>query len=132
MSVSDPISDYLTRIRNAAQAKHRWTDIPASNMKKRLSLLLKKESFIKDFYVVKDEKQDVIRVFLKYDRDGDSVIEGLRRISKPGRRHYVNVDSIPKVRNGLGVAVITTSKGLMTDKQAKVMGVGGEVLCYVW
>lgn len=132
MSVSDPISDYLTRIRNAAQAKHRWTDIPASNMKKRLSLLLKKESFIKDFYVVKDDKQDVIRVFLKYDRDGDSVIEGLRRVSKPGRRRYVNVDTIPKVRNGLGVAVITTSKGLMTDKQAKVMGVGGEVLCYVW
>ncbi len=132
MTMTDPISDYLTRIRNAAQAKHRWVDIPASNMKKRVSLLLKNEHFIKDFYVVKDERQDFIRIFLKYDRDGESVIEGLKRVSKPGRRRYVSSDEIPRVRNGLGVAVLTTSRGIMTDKQARVMGVGGELICYIW
>ena len=132
MSMSDPIADYLTRVRNALQAKHRWTDIPASNMKKRLSLLLKQENFIKDFYVIEDDKQDIIRVFLKYDRDGAGVIEGLHRISRPGRRRYVNADQLPRVRNGLGVAVLTTSKGLMTYKQARVMGIGGEVICHVW
>ncbi|MBS1271903.1 MAG: 30S ribosomal protein S8 [Candidatus Marinimicrobia bacterium] len=132
MSMSDPIADYLTQIRNGTMAKHRWVDIPASNMKKRLTLLLKKEHFIKDFYVIEDNKQDVIRVFLKYGNDGEGVIKGLKRVSSPGRRNYVNVDEIPKVRNGLGTAVLTTSKGLMTDKQARVMGVGGEVLCYVW
>jgi len=132
MSMSDPISDYLTRIRNAAQARHRWVDIPASNLKKRMSILLKRENFIKDFFIIEDDKQDLIRIFLKYDRDGNSVIEGLQRISRPGRRRYVNSDDIPRVRNGLGVAVLTTSNGVMTDKQARVMGVGGEILCYVW
>ncbi len=132
MSMSDPIADYLTRIRNAAQGKHRWVDIPASNLKKRMSILLKRENFIKDFFIIEDDKQDLIRIFLKYDRDGNSVIEGLQRISKPGRRRYVSSDDIPRVRNGLGVAVLTTSNGVMTDKQARVMGVGGEILCYVW
>jgi len=132
MSMSDPIADYLTQVRNATMAKHRWVDIPASNMKKRLTLLLKKEHFIKDFYVIEDNKQDTIRIFLKYNKEGEGVIQGLKRVSTPGLRSYVKVDEIPKVRNGLGTAVLTTSKGLMTDKQARVMGVGGEVLCYVW
>ncbi|HKJ69347.1 MAG TPA: 30S ribosomal protein S8 [bacterium] len=132
MSMSDSIADYLTRVRNAAQANHRWVDIPASNLKKRMSLLLKREKFIKDFFIIEDNKQDIIRIFLKYDRDGNSVIEGLKRASTPGRRRYVGSDEIPRVRNGLGVAVLTTSRGVMTDKQARVMGIGGEVLCYVW
>ncbi len=132
MSMSDSIADYLTRIRNAAQANHRWVDIPASNLKKRMSLLLKRENFIKDFFIIEDDTQDIIRIFLKYDRDGNSVIEGLQRASRPGRRRYVGADAIPRVRNGLGVAVLTTSRGVMTDKQARVMGIGGEVLCYVW
>lgn len=132
MSMSDPIADYLTRIRNATMAKHRWVDIPASNLKKRLSLVMKQENFIKDFYVIEDSKQDMIRIFLKYTRDEETVIQGMRRVSRPGRRRYVNVDEIPKVRNGLGTAVLTTSRGLMTDKQARVMGIGGEVLCYIW
>jgi len=130
--MTDPIADYLTQIRNATQAGHRWVDIPASNLKKRMSLLLKREHFIKDFYVIEDDKQDVIRIFLKYTREGEGVIEGLKRISRPGRRRYVGVDEIPKVRNGLGAAVMTTSKGIMTDKQARAMGVGGEVLYYIW
>ena len=132
MSMSDPIADFLTQIRNAAQANHRWVDIPASNLKKRMALLLKREHFIKDFLVIEDNKQDVIRVYLKYDRDGRSVIEELKRVSTPGRRRYVNADEIPRVRNGRGIAVLTTSRGVMTDKQARVMGIGGEVLCYVW
>jgi len=132
MSMSDPIADFLTHIRNAAQANHRWVDIPASNLKKRMALLLKREHFIKDFLVIEDDKQDRIRIYLKYDRDGRSVIEGLQRISSPGRRRYVGADEIPRVLNGLGVAVLTTSRGVMTDKQARVMGIGGEVLCYVW
>ena len=132
MTMTDPIADYLTQVRNATHAGHRWVDIPASNLKKRMTLLLKKEHFIKDFYVVEDEKQDFIRIFLKYDREGNGVIEGLKRVSRPGRRRYVGSDEIPRVRNGLGVAVLTTSHGLMTDKQAKVMGVGGEVICYIW
>ena len=130
--MSDPIADYLTQIRNALEARKRWVDIPASNLKKRMSLLLKQEHFIKDFYVIEDDRQDLIRIFLKYDREGNGVIEGLRRVSRPGRRHYVNSDEIPRVRNGLGVAVLTTSRGVMTDKQARVMGVGGEVLCHIW
>ncbi len=132
MSMSDVIADYLTRIRNGASANYHWVDIPGSNLKKRMSLLLKREKFIENFIVIEDEKQDVIRIFLKYDRDGNSVIEGLKRASRPGRRYYVNKDQIPRVRNGLGVAVLTTSRGLMTDKQARVTGVGGEVLCYIW
>jgi len=132
MSMSDPIADYLTQIRNALQAKHRWVDIPASNLKKRMTLLLKREHFVKDFYVIEDGKQDLIRIFLKYDREGNGVIEGLERVSRPGRRYYVSSDEIPRVRNGLGVAVLTTSRGVMTDKQARAMGVGGEVICNVW
>lgn len=132
MSMSDPIADFLTQIRNAAQANHRWVDIPASNLKKRMALLLKREHFIKDFLVIEDDKQGQVRLYLKYDRDGKSVIEGLQRISSPGRRRYVGAEEIPRVRNGLGVAVLTTSRGVMTDKQARAMGIGGEVLCYVW
>ncbi|MCF7803231.1 MAG: 30S ribosomal protein S8 [Candidatus Marinimicrobia bacterium] len=132
MSQSDPIADYLTQIRNGIMAKKRWVDIPASNLKKRMSLLLKREHFIKDFYVIEDNKQDVIRIFLKYTREGEGVIEGLKRVSRPGRRRYVGVGEIPKVLNGLGTAVMTTSKGIMTDKQARAMGVGGEVLYYIW
>jgi len=132
MSMNDPIADFLTRIRNAQQARHRWTDIPSSNLKLRMALLLKLEGFVKDFVIVEDDKQNVLRVYLKYTSDGSPVIKGLTRISRPGRRHYVPADSLPRVRNGLGVAILTTSRGVITDKQAKTERVGGEVLCHVW
>lgn len=132
MSMSDPIADLLTRIRNAQQARHRWTDIPSSNLKLRMALLLKLEGFIKDFVIVEDEKQNVLRVYLKYTSNGSPVIGGLTRISRPGRRHYVAADNLPRVRNGLGIAILTTSRGVITDKQAKKERVGGEVLCHVW
>jgi small subunit ribosomal protein S8 len=130
--MSDPVADFLTRIRHAPQAGHRWTDIPSSNLKLRMALLLKLEGFIKDFVIVEDDMQNVLRVYLKYTAKGSPVIAGLTRISRPGRRHYVPADNLPRVRNGLGIAILTTSRGVITDKQAKRERVGGEVLCPVW
>jgi small subunit ribosomal protein S8 len=131
MSMTDPIADFLTRIRNAAKAKHKRVDIPASKLKKEIARILKDERFIQDYSIIEDDKQNVIRIVLKYN-DGRSVIAGMRRISKPGLRKYTDSSSLPRVVNGLGLAVISTSKGVMTDKQARQQGIGGEVVCYVW
>ncbi|MCK4715775.1 MAG: 30S ribosomal protein S8 [Candidatus Marinimicrobia bacterium] len=132
MPVTDPISDYLTRIRNALAANHRWVDIPASNMKKRLSLVLKHERYIKDFILISDNKQGIIRIYLRYTKDGSPIIEGLKRISRPGRRQYVNANEIPRVVGGLGVAIMSTPIGVITGKIARKNNVGGEVLCHIW
>ena len=132
MTMSDPIADLLTRIRNAQQADKRWVDIPASNLKKRVCLILKEEHFIRDLIQVKDNKQDQLRIFLNYDDSGAPVIEGINRISRPGRRIYVNARDVPRVRGGLGVSILTTSRGVISDKIARRLKVGGEVLCEVW
>lgn len=131
MPVTDPISDFLTRIRNASKAKKTRVDIPNSNMKQSLADILKAQSFINDYAVIEDNKQNILRVFLKYS-NGKPAINGLKRVSKPGLRKYSGVDSLPRVLNGLGVAIVTTSKGVMTAKQAKQTAVGGEVICYIW
>ena len=122
----------LTRIRNANSAKHTTVDIPASNMKRAIAQILFDEGYIKSFEEIKDEKQGIIRVTLKYDENGKRVISGLKRISKPGLRIYVSKDELPQVLNGLGIALISTSKGIKTDKEARIEGLGGEVLAYVW
>ena len=131
MAVTDPIADFLTRIRNASKARKLRVDIPASNMKKSLAEILKSQNFIKDYSVIEDNKQNIIRVELKYT-NGSPAISGLKRISKPGLRIYKNSSDIPRVLNGLGVAVISTSKGLLTDKDARTESVGGEIVCYIW
>jgi small subunit ribosomal protein S8 len=131
MPVTDPISDFLLRIRNASKAKKLRVEIPASQMKQGLAEILKKENYIHDYSVIEDNKQNIIRIQLKY-RDGLSAITGLKRISKPGLRVYKNSEELPKVYNGLGTAVISTSKGLLTDKEARALAVGGEVICYIW
>lgn len=131
MPVTDPISDFLVRIRNAAKAKKLRVEIPASKMKVGLAEILKKENYIHDFTLVEDNKQNVIKIQLKY-RDGSSAITGLKRISKPGLRIYKDSEKLPRVLNGLGTAVISTSKGLMTDKEARNQSIGGEVICYIW
>jgi small subunit ribosomal protein S8 len=131
MQTTDPIADYLTRLRNAIQSRHKRVDIPASNMKRSLSKLLVENKFINSYSEITDNKQGVIRVVLRYT-DGVSAIAGLKRISSPGLRVYTPVEEMPRVLNGLGVAVISTSKGVMTDKQAKAQKVGGEVLCHIW
>jgi len=131
MAVTDPIADFLTRIRNASKARKLRVDIPASNMKKSLAEILKIQNFIKDYSVVEDNKQNIIRVELKYT-NGSPAINGLKRISKPGLRVYKNSNEIPRVLNGLGVAVISTPKGLLTDKDARTEAVGGEIVCYIW
>jgi len=131
MPVTDPISDFLTRIRNASKARKPKVDIPASNAKRNLADILKKQNFINDFTIIEDNKQNLIRIDLKYT-DGISAISGLRRISKPGLRVYKAADEIPRVLNGLGIAVISTSKGMLTDKEARREAVGGEIVCYVW
>ncbi len=132
MSMSDPIADLLTRIRNAQRADKRWVDIPASNLKKRVCVILKEEHFIRDFISVTDEVQGSLRIFLSYDHNHDPVIEGLTRISKPGCRMYTNAKDIPRVRGGLGISILTTSKGVISNKVAKRLNVGGEILCQVW
>ena len=131
MSKTDPIADYLTRIRNAAKAKHRRVDIPSSNLKKAISKILLEKSFVAGFTVLEDKKQNILRINLKY-YDGKPVITGLRRISKPGIRLYRGSNELPRVLGGLGVAIISTSKGVMTDAQAKKDNVGGEILAYIW
>ena len=132
MNTTDPIADMLTRIRNANTAKHQTVDIPASNMKKSIADILVKEGYIKSVEEIKDEKQGILRVTLKYQENGERVISGLKRISKPGIRIYASKDEIPQVLNGLGTALISTSKGIKTDKEARKENLGGEVLAYVW
>ena len=130
--MTDPIADMLTRIRNASNAKHDSVDIPASNIKKELARILLDEGFIKGFDVIEDGKQGIIRVELKYGNYSEKVISGIKRISKPGLRVYVKNDEIPRVLGGLGIAILSTSKGIMTDKNARKEGIGGEVICYIW
>ena len=132
MQISDVIADMLTRIRNANNAKHESVDVPASNMKKAIADILKEEGYIAGYQIVEDGKQGIIRITLKYGRGKQRVIQGLRRVSKPGLRIYSNCEAMPKVMNGLGVAIVSTSKGVMTDKKARELNVGGEVLAFVW
>ena len=132
MQITDTIADMLTRIRNASSAKHPTVDIPASNLKKQIAQILLEEGYIKAFKVIDDSKQGVIRVTLKYTDSRAQVITGLRRVSKPGLRIYSNCKDMPKVMKGLGIAIVSTSKGIMTDKKAREMNVGGEVLAFVW
>ena len=132
MQITDTIADMLTRIRNAASAKHDSVDVPASNMKKAIAQILVEEGYVKSFSVIDDGKQGIIRIQLKYGANKTSVIQGLRRVSKPGLRIYSNVENMPQVMRGLGIAILSTSKGIMTDKQARRENIGGEVLCFVW
>ncbi|WP_350343823.1 30S ribosomal protein S8 [Proteinivorax tanatarense] len=132
MTMTDPIADMLTRVRNANMALHNTLEVPGSNMKRSLAQILKDNGFIKDFEWIEDGKQGVIKIHLKYGPDRQRVITGLKKISKPGLRVYASKDELPKVLGGLGVAVISTSKGLMTDKEARKENVGGEVVCYIW
>jgi len=130
--MTDPIADFLTRIRNAIQANHRRVDIPASNLKKRMAEILYEQKFIKNYILIEDGKQGIIRIFLKVDRNGKNIISVLKRVSRPGRRYYVDVENLPRVKNNMGIAMISTSKGVMTERQARRENVGGEVLCYIW
>tara|TARA_S200000501_G_scaffold84673_1_gene77270 strand:- start:11882 stop:12280 length:399 start_codon:yes stop_codon:yes gene_type:complete len=132
MSMTDPISDMLTRIRNAMAVDKRFVDIPVSNMKKRIAFVLKQESYIEDFVFIKDGINTKIRIFLKYDIKGNAVITTIERVSKPGRRVYVNQNQLPRVLDGLGISILSTSKGVLSNKVAKRFGVGGEVICNVW
>lgn len=132
MQISDTIADMLTRIRNASAAKHDSVDVPASNVKKAIAQILLDEGYITSFQVEEDGKQGVIHITLKYGQNKAQVINGIRRISKPGLRIYTNVEEMPKVMKGLGIAILSTSKGIMTDEQARKANVGGEVLAYVW
>ena len=132
MQISDVIADMLTRIRNANNAKHETVDVPASNLKKSIADILLAEGYIKGVQVIEDGKQGIIRVTLKYEAGKQKVIHGLRRVSKPGLRIYSNCEDMPKVMNGLGIAIVSTSKGIMTDKAARKANVGGEILAFVW
>ena len=132
MQISDVIADMLTRIRNANDAKHETVDVPASNLKKSIAQILLDEGYIRNYQVVEDGKQGIIRITLKYAQGKQKVIHGLRRVSKPGLRIYSNCEDMPKVMNGLGIAIVSTSKGVMTDKKAREANVGGEVLAFVW
>lgn len=130
--MTDPIADMLTRIRNATMVNHERVEVPGSKLKKAIAQILKEEGFIRDYEWVDDGKQGVLRLYLKYGPNKTKVITGLRRISKPGLRVYARKDAVPRVLGGLGVAILSTSKGIMTDKKAREVGVGGEVLCYIW
>ena len=132
MNTTDPIADMLTRIRDANSAKHKTVDVPASKMKTAIAEILFKEGYIKSFELINNENQGIIRITLKYDEKGTRVIDGIKRISKPGLRVYAGKEELPKVLNGLGIAIISTSQGLKTDKEAREAGVGGEVLAYIW
>ncbi|MEA4890952.1 MAG: 30S ribosomal protein S8 [Peptococcaceae bacterium] len=132
MVMTDPIADFLTRIRNANSVHHEKVEIPASTLKKTMAQILKEEGFIKDFEYIEDGKQGVLRVYLKYGANKQKVISGLKRISRPGLRVYAKKDEVPRILGGLGIAIISTSQGVMTDKKARKQGLGGEVLCYVW
>lgn len=132
MNTTNPIADMLTRIRNANSKKHKTVDVPASNMKKAIANILFKEGYIAAYEEINDNTQGVIRITLKYDENGARVIDGLKRISKPGLRVYASKEELPQVLNGLGIALISTSKGIKTDKEARQEGLGGEVLAYIW
>ena len=132
MSMSDPIADMLTRMRNALMVKYNRVDIPASGTKVNIAKVLKAEGYIKNFKVIKDPRQGVLRIYLRYDDHAKPVITGLERISKPGRRVYAKAKEMPRVLNGLGINVVSTSRGLMTDRQARVENLGGEVMCSIW
>ena len=131
--MSDPIADFLTRIRNGLTAKKRWVDVPSSALKKRISLVLKEEKYINDFFFITSAgNKEIIRIFLKYSYNGDPVIENIKRVSKPGLRVYVGAGEAPRVLDGLGISIISTSKGVLSNKKAKQLGVGGELLCEVF
>jgi small subunit ribosomal protein S8 len=130
--LTDPIADMLTRIRNSVLIKAEKVDIPASRLKVEIAKIMKEEGFIKSYKIIKDKKQGVLRVTLKYAPDNKPIVEGLKRISKPGRRVYVGKDEVPSVMGGMGIAVVTTPRGILTDKACRREGVGGEVLCYIW
>jgi small subunit ribosomal protein S8 len=132
MTMTDPIADMLTRIRNALKASHEAVDIPGSKLKIGLAHVLKAEGYIRNFKVMSDNRQGILRIFLRYDENGTPIIEGLRRVSRPSRRIYAGFDEIPGVMNGLGIHIVSTSKGLMTDGEARKNRLGGEVLCAVW
>ncbi|SFM41418.1 small subunit ribosomal protein S8 [Gracilibacillus orientalis] len=132
MVMTDPIADMLTRIRNANMVRHEKLEFPASNVKKEVSDILKREGFIRDYEYVEDNKQGILRIFLKYGTNEARVITGLKRISKPGLRVYAKADELPKVLNGLGIAIVSTSKGVLSDKEARSQAIGGEVLAYIW
>lgn len=132
MSMSDPIADFLTIIRNGCKANFKYVDAPTSNIKRQIAKILLNQGFIKRFIVIDDGKQGLLRVWLKYDDEGNAIINTIRRVSKPGRREYVNVDKLPRVMNNLGIAILTTPKGLMTAREAMRNNVGGEILCYIW
>ncbi|MBC7326672.1 30S ribosomal protein S8 [bacterium] len=132
MVLTDPIADMLTRIRNALRAEKEVVVVPASKLKVEIARILRKEGYIHDFQFVDDGKQGLLKIYLKYTPEGEPVITGLKRVSKPGGRVYVSKDEIPRVLNGLGIAILSTSKGVLTDREARRLGVGGEVICYVW
>ena len=132
MTMTDPIADYLTRIRNAIQANKVRVDIPSSKVKRELTRILKRQRLIHDYLIIDDGKSGIIRILLKYTPQGSSVIEGLKRISRPGLRNYVSKDEIPRVQNNIGLAILTTSQGIITGTQARKLGIGGEILCYIW
>ncbi|SHG11838.1 30S ribosomal protein S8 [Ornithinibacillus halophilus] len=132
MVMTDPIADMLTRIRNANMVKHEKLELPASKMKKEIADILKREGFVRDYELVEDNKQGVLRIFLKYGVNEERVITGIKRISKPGLRVYAKAGEVPRVLNGLGIAIVSTSKGVLSDKEARAQAVGGEVLAYVW
>jgi small subunit ribosomal protein S8 len=132
MGMTDPISDMLTRMRNALTASYSTVDIPSSRQKIDIAKVLKSEGFIKNYKIMADKRQGIMRIFFKYDEKGESVIVGLKRISKPGCRIYRKADKIPKVLNGYGISILSTSKGVMTDSQARKIGIGGEIICSIW
>lgn len=130
--ITDPVADYLTRIRNAHQARHRHVDIPASKQKRAITQILLEKGYIRNYLNIDDGKQGLLRIYLKYDQEGEPVIRSIQRVSKPGLRKYVGADELPRVKNGLGIAILSTSHGMMTDKEARQIHVGGEVVAYVY
>ena len=132
MSMSDPIADYLTRLRNGLQAKKKFVDVPASNIKRKISRILLDQGFVKRYIIIDDGGQGIIRIWLKYDEFGNSIVHNIKRISTPGKREYVSVEELPRVKNNLGISIMTTPKGIITAREAKRQNVGGEVLCEIW
>ena len=132
MNVTDPVADLLTRIRNAQKAQHKYVDIPASRLKRAVAQILVDKGYVRRYADIEDNKQGLIRIYLKYDKEGNPAIQSMQKISKPGLRTYASADDMPRVLNGLGIAIVSTSRGVMTDKEARAAHVGGEVLAYVW
>ena len=132
MSMSDPLADMLTRIRNAGMVRYETVDVPMSNLKVGVAKVLREEGYIKDYQIIEDNKQGILRIALKYGPHDEAVISGLRRVSKPGLRQYVKADDIPKVMSGLGISILSTSKGIITDREARRLSIGGEILCEAW